>query len=363
MSRFMDGRLRALVPYTPGEQPQNIPDLIKLNTNENPFPPSPRVEAALNSGETRQLRLYSDPACGAFLQALAHTLGVETEQVFASNGSDEALAFCFQALCPHGAVFADLTYGFYPVFAALYGVPFTELPLREDFSLAVEDYAECRQTVFLANPNAPTGLALPRAKVEALLRQDPERLVVVDEAYVDFGAESAVPLLRQYENLLVIGTFSKSRCLAGARLGYAVGSRALIADLNTVKFSFNPYNVNRLTLRAGTAALEDASYFSACCQEICAVREDTARALRALGFSVTDSKANFLFAAPPARAASNRALTGTAYCAMLRKNGILVRRFDDKERIANYARITIGTRQQMERLLFVTTQWLKGETV
>ena len=347
MSRFLNPSLRAAEPYTPGEQPRGVENLIKLNTNENPFPPSPKVLDALNRTEAEKLRLYSDPACTDFLAALAKAYGVAENQVFAGNGSDEVLAFAFCAFCAKGAAFADLTYGFYPVFARLFGVPAREIPLRADFSLAVEDYADEPGTLFLANPNAPTGLCLPLSGIEALLRQNPDRLVVVDEAYIDFGGESAVPLLPRYDNLLVVGTFSKSRSLAGARLGYAVGSAALIADLNTVKFSFNPYNVNRLTLLAGTAALADAAYYAKNCAEVAAVRDDTAEALRALGFAVTNSKANFLFVG------ANPRISGADYFAALRQNGILVRRFE-VPRIADWVRITVGTRAQMERLLHVT---------
>ncbi|MEF9969351.1 MAG: histidinol-phosphate transaminase [Ruthenibacterium sp.] len=353
MSRFLTPRFAALTPYTPGEQPQNRQDCIKLNTNENPYAPSPRVMMALNRAEICDLRLYSDPACATFLQTLATTYEVKNTQVFAGNGSDEVLAFSFLAFCANGAAFADLTYGFYPVFARLFGVSYHEIPLREDYTLAVEDYAGESGTVFLANPNAPTGLALPRTAIETLLCQNKNRLVIVDEAYVDFGGESAVPLLQKYENLLVIGTFSKSRNLAGARLGYAIGSEALIADLNTVKFSFNPYNVNRLTLLAGTAALQDAPYFAACCSNVIATRTDTAAALTALGFTVLDSKTNFLFAAPPPPH------TGAAYYDALRAENILVRHFD-APRTRNFVRISIGTKQQMQMLLSVTKSWLGG---
>lgn len=347
MSRFFTGALRALKPYTPGEQPRGVDGLIKLNTNESPFPPGPRVLDVLTRDEAEKLRLYSDPACTDLLAALAQAFGVAENQVFAGNGSDEVLAFAFRAFCEKGAVFADLTYGFYPVFAQLFGVAARQIPLRDDFTLAVEDYAGEAGTVFIANPNAPTGLCLPLAKIETLLRQNPDRLVVVDEANVDFGGESAAALLPRYDNLLIVGTFSKSRSLAGARLGYAIGGAALIADLNTVKFSFNPYNINRLTLLAGTAALADAEYYARCCAEIAAVRDDTAGALRALGFTVTHSKANFLFAG------ANPRLPGADYYAALRKNNILVRHFD-VPRIADWVRITVGTRAQMQRLLEAT---------
>ena len=353
MSRFLAPRFTDITPYTPGEQPQNRQELIKLNTNENPYAPSPRVMMALNRDAICDLRLYSDPACKVFLQTLACTMGVKETQVFAANGSDEALAFSFLAFCAQGAAFADVTYGFYPVFARRWGIAFHEIALSDDDTLAVEDYAGEKGTVFVANPNAPTGLALPRSAIETLLLQDKNRLVVVDEAYVDFGGESAVPLLAQYENLLVIGTFSKSRNLAGARLGYAIGSEALIADLNTIKFSFNPYNVNRLTLLAGTAALQDAPYFHACCNNIIATRADTAATLTEYGFTVRDSKTNFLFVAPPSPH------TGRDYYEALRAENILVRHFD-APRTRNFVRISIGTKQQMQRLLAVTKIWLGG---
>ena len=326
MSRFLAGALRAVTPYTPGEQPRGVETLIKLNTNENPYPPSPKVLEALNGRAAENLRLYSDPACADFLAALAETFGVGRDQVFAGNGSDEVLAFAFLAFCEKGAAFADITYGFYPVFAQLFGIAAQEVPLREDFSVNTGDYAGVPGTVFLANPNAPTGLCLPLAEIEALLRQDPDRL-------------------------LVVGTFSKSRSLAGARLGYAVGSPALIADLNTVKFSFNPYNINRLTLLAGEAALADAPYFARCCTQVAAVRDETAQALRALGFTVTDSKTNFLFAG------AHPAVSGGEYYAALRQSSILVRHFT-LPRIENWVRITVGTAAQMQRLVDVTKQIL-----
>ena len=354
MSRFFNAALAGLVPYVPGEQPKNVRRLIKLNTNENPYPPAPAVLDALTREETARLRLYSDPACGDFLRALAAALGVGEGQVFASNGSDEALAFAFLAFGAAGTAFPDLTYGFYPVFARLFGLSAAVVPLRPDFTVAVEDYAGLPGTVFLANPNAPTGLALPRTALRRLLEQDRERLVVVDEAYVDFGGESAVPLLREYDNLLVIGTFSKSRCLAGARLGYAAGPEELIADLNRVKFSFNPYNVNRLTLLAGTAALSEPDYYRRCAERIVAERGRAAEALRALGFSVTDSRANFLFAGCPA------GLSGREYYEKLRERGILVRRWE-LPRIENHVRITVGTGEQMDALLAATKDILGGQ--
>ena len=350
MSKFLRRSLAALEAYVPGEQPQDR-KYIKLNTNESPYPPPQSVAAVLNAEESAKLRLYSDPESRVLKERLARNYGRAQAEVFVSNGSDEILNFAFMAYGEQGVRFADITYGFYPVFAQLFGIAAQEVPLREDFSVNTGDYAGVPGTVFLANPNAPTGLCLPLAEIEALLRQDPDRLVVVDEAYVDFGGESAACLLGRYDNLLVVGTFSKSRSLAGARLGYAVGSPALIADLNTVKFSFTPYNLNRLTLLAGEAALADAPYFARCCTQVAAVRDETAQALRALGFTVTDSKTNFLFAG------AHPAVSGGEYYAALRQSSIRVRHCT-LPRIENWVRITVGTAAQMQRLVDVTKQIL-----
>ena len=344
MSDYLSGSLRRLRPYTPGEQPQDR-TYIKLNTNESPYPPSPGVLDALNRQEAADLRLYSDPEAGELKAALAARYGVGRENVFVSNGSDEALNFAFLAYATdgRGVAFADITYGFYPVFAGLYDIPVHTVPLREDFRLAVEDYLGLHQTVVIANPNAPTGLALTRAEVEQVVRGNPDAVVVIDEAYVDFGGESAVELTGRYPNLLVVQTFSKSRSLAGARLGYAIGPAELIADLERIKYATNPYNVNRLTLRAGTQALADRAYFEENCRQIMQTRAYTARRLEELGFSCTDSRANFLFARHPR-------LSGQAVYQGLKERGVLVRHFDGA-RIADYNRITVGTRDQMEILL------------
>ncbi len=341
MSRFLAKKFEGLKPYTPGEQPQNQ-KLIKLNTNESPFPPSPKaVEAAIT--EAKKLNLYSDPACRVFLSALSEHFGVGTEQVFASNGSDEVLAFLFQALSENGAAFADQTYGFYPVYCNLYGVIPKIIPLKDDFSIDPKDYYGLKETIFIANPNAPTGLALSLSEIRGILDHNLNTLVVIDEAYVDFGAESAVPLLKEYDNLLIVGTFSKSRSMAGARLGYAVGSEELIADLNRIKFSFNPYNVNRMTLAAAAAAIRDRAYFEAARDEIIKTRTDTIDALRKRGYLCTDSKANFIFVRNPD-------MPGKEIYQKLRERDILVRWFDI-ERIRDWLRITVGTREEMDALL------------
>ena len=352
MSRFMAQKLAALKPYTPGEQPQGMDKLIKINTNESPYPPSPMVINAITAAAVEKLRLYNDTECTALLDALARTYNVKRTQVIASNGSDEILAFAFNAFCQNGAAFPDITYGFYPVFAQLFGVNYNEIPLTDSFEICLDDYKNEAGTVFVANPNAPTGICLPLCEIENLLNQNKDRLVVVDEAYVDFGGESAVTLLPKYDNLLVVGTFSKSRSLAGARLGFAMGSEALIADLNKVKFSFNPYNVNALTQLAGTAALKDVEYFDKCRFEIIETREFTKQSLETLGFTVLPSKANFIFAKPP------KGYSGDEYFADLRKNGILVRHFSI-DRIKEYNRVTIGTKAQMQTLINVTKALLK----
>lgn len=344
MSRFLSPEAQRLAPYTPGEQPRDQ-RYIKLNTNESPFPPSPKVLEALSRTEAEKLYLYSDPACTGLNGAIAKRYGLALENVISGNGSDEILAFAFRAFCGEGkgAAFADITYGFYEAQAALFGLEARRVPLREDFSLNVEDYLDFPGTVVIANPNAPTGMAVPAADIRRLLERNPGRVVIVDEAYVDFGAESCVPMVREYANLLVTQTMSKSRSLAGGRIGFALGSPELIADLNRVKYSFNPYNVNRLSLLAGAAAMEDGEYFQACCKAVRETRAWTAAELERRGFTVLPSSANFLFAK------SDRFPGGELY-RKLKENGILVRWFG-KERIRDFCRITIGSREQMEALV------------
>ena len=343
MSRFFTERFASLTPYTPGEQPQER-QYVKLNTNESPFPPSPGVLEAVEK-EARRLQLYSDPESRLVTEAIAFRYGVKPAEVLVGNGSDELLYFAFMAFCDekNPAVFPDVTYGFYPVYSEVNRIPYVEVPLREDLQVAPEDYEHLSGTVFLANPNAPTGIALTRAAIESMLRSRPDRLHVIDEAYVDFGAESVLPLIRQYDNLLVIQTFSKSRSLAGARLGFAVGAEALIRDLNTLKYSTNPYNVNRMTAAAGAAAIADDQYYRENALRIIEIRSWTREQLLGLGFDVTDSQSNFLFAR------SDR-IPGKDLYLMLKERGVLVRHFE-KERINDYVRITVGTRIQMERLL------------
>ncbi|PKM62349.1 MAG: histidinol-phosphate transaminase [Firmicutes bacterium HGW-Firmicutes-21] len=353
MSIFIDKKLEELVPYTPGEQPKGIDGLIKLNTNESPFPPSDKVIEAISSSIVSNLQLYSDPTCSRAISAIALRYGVKNEMVFLGNGSDEVLAFIFHGLCPDGAVFADISYGFYKVFASMFGVRTTVIPLDGDFRINTDEYRNIKGTVFVANPNAPTGIFLPLSKIEELLEQDKSRLVVIDEAYVDFGGESAVKLLDRYNNLIVVQTFSKSRSLAGARLGFALASEELINDLNRMKFSFNPYNVNTLSLLAAEAAMRDEDYFEECRRVIIENRGYITDRLRSLGFRVLDSSANFVFAG------QNGRINAADYYKALRQNKILVRYFPEG-RINGFVRITVGTKEQMENLYDVTKNILKG---
>ena len=344
MSRFISKEADALAPYTPGEQPQDQ-QYIKLNTNESPFPPSPKVMKALTRAEVLKLNLYSDPTCAALNAAIAKHFELQPENVLSGNGSDEVLAFAFRAFCGEGkgVAFADITYGFYKSQVALFGLEATRIPLREDFTLNVDDYMDFPGTIVIANPNAPTGIAVPRTDIQRLLEADPDRVVIVDEAYVDFGAESCVPMIFRYDNLLVVQTMSKSRSLAGGRVGYALGSPALIEALNRVKYSFHPYNVNRLSMLAGAAAVADDAYFQKCTAAVAGNREWTRKELEALGFTVLPSSANFLFA-------KSDSIPGGELYRRLKENGILVRWFD-ADRIRDYVRITIGSLEQMVALV------------
>ena len=352
MSRFFSVKYSALTPYTPGEQPRER-QYIKLNTNESPFPPSPKAQAYARQA-AESLQLYSDPTCAALTTKAAEVFGIDPEQIIFTNGSDDILNFAFMAFCDpsHGAVFPDITYGFYRVFAALNQIPYEEIPLKADFSVDVKDYVNRNKTIFIANPNAPTGLALTLNQIEEILRTNPHNVVVIDEAYVDFGAESAVSLIPKYDNLLVTQTFSKSRSMAGARLGMGIGSKALIRDLNTIRYSTNPYNINRMTMAAGLGALEDDDYFRSNCRTICDNRAWTTDALRGLGFTVIDSLTNFVFA-------KTDAISGKALYQALKDNGILVRHFNTP-RLTDYVRITVGSRNQMEAFIQTTKAILEG---
>ena len=344
MSKFLSKEAGRLAPYTPGEQPQDQ-QYVKLNTNESPFPPSLKVVKAISRAELLKLNLYSDPTCGQLVEAIAKRYELQPENVIAGNGSDEILAFAFRAFCGEGKplAYADITYGFYKSQVALFDLDAKIIPLREDFTLNVDDYMDFPGTIVIANPNAPTGMTVSREDIQRLLEADPNRVVIVDEAYVDFGAESCVPLIYRCDNLLVVQTMSKSRSLAGGRVGFALGSPELIAALNRVKYSFNPYNVNRLSIVAGAAAVEDEPYFQACTNAIRNNRAWTVRELEELGFSILPSQANFIFAK------SDKIPGGELY-RKLKENGILVRWFD-ADRIRDYVRITIGSLEQMTALV------------
>ena len=321
MSRFLNRTYESLEVYTPGEQPRDM-QYVKLNTNENPYPPAPGVAEA-EAAEAARLQLYSDPQCADQRDAIAGLYGVERGNVYVASSSDDVLNFAFTAFAGGGvrARFPDISYGFYPVFANLHGIEWEAVPLKDDFSIDPADYMNLDAFIAIANPNAPTGRALPRDAIEAIVRSNPDHVVLIDEAYVDFGAQSCVPLTKKYDNLLVVQTFSKSRSMAGARLGFAVGHAGLIADLERIKYSTNPYNVNRMTLAAGVAAIRANDYAMENCRRIIATREATAQRLTALGFTVIPSSANFVFAK------SDRIGGGALYRA-LKQRGVLVRHFE-----------------------------------
>lgn len=374
-SRFWSRTTRSVEPYVPGEQPRER--LIKLNTNENPYPPSPAVAEVLRTVDPARLRLYPDPSSLHLRQSIGAFFNLPENQVFVGNGSDEILAFCFQAFfdpeelpadgpdsavspadnlvdspaaSPNSAagsgrsqiVFPDITYSFYPVYARLYGIPYRTVALRPDMSVPLAELNEPSAGIVLANPNAPTGRALPLEALAALAGSDPDRLLIVDEAYVDFGAESAVALLSDHDNILVVQTCSKSRALAGLRLGYALGAPGLITGLERIRDSFNSYTVGCLAQLAGEAAMTDGTWFEETRQKVIATRERTVQSLTVLGFEVVPSQANFIFARHPAR-------SGAFLQQALRENGILVRRFE-RPRIADYLRISIGTDEDMQAL-------------
>ena len=338
MSRFLNEQYQALEAYTPGEQPRDM-RYIKLNTNESPYPPAPSVVSSITGQEVELLRLYSDPTGKALKEKLAGLYGVAPENVFLSNGSDEVLNFAFMAFGGKGAVFPDISYGFYQVFGDLYGILYEKIPLKEDFSLDYRDYCGKDKLVVIANPNAPTGMSIPVDQIERIAATNPDSVVLIDEAYVDFGGESALPLIEMYDNLLVTRTYSKSRCLAGGRLGYAFAAPGLIADLEKIKYSTNPYNLDRLTLRLGEATVDAESYYQEKCAAIQQTRAWTAEKLKELGFMVLPSQANFLFAKSPD-------MDGGALYLALKAKGILVRHFTSP-RICQFNRITIGTPEQM----------------
>ncbi len=355
MSRFINDKYASMEAYTPGEQPRGR-KYIKLNTNESPYPPSKGVIEAVSSKEVEMLNLYPDPTCKVLREKLAALYGVERENVFVSNGSDDILNFSFMAFCDDSArpvKFPEISYGFYKVYASLYGIKYTAVPLRSDFSIDISDYFGNNGNVVIANPNAPKGIALGLAEIEEIVRANPDFVVLIDEAYVDFGGESCLPLIKKYDNLLVVRTYSKSRSMAGARLGFALGSEQLIADLEKIKFSTNPYSINRLTLVAGEAAVDDDAYYVENCKRVADTREKTVAALLELGFECTDSKANFIFAK------SDR-IGGEELYLTLKDRGILVRHFSN-EKICEYNRITVGAPEEMDVLIGTIRSILEEE--
>jgi histidinol-phosphate aminotransferase len=343
MSRFWSSVVHSLSPYVPGEQPI-AEGIVKLNTNENPYGPSPRVLAAIASA-TDRLHLYPDPRASRLREAIAAYYDVAPEEVFIGNGSDEVLAHIFQALLKHDAplLFPDVTYGFYPVYCRLYGIRYEEVPLDAAMRLQISDFRRQCGAILLPNPNAPTGIGLPRESIEALVAEHPDQVMVIDEAYVDFGAESAVSLVARHDNLLVVQTLSKSRALAGLRVGFAIGQRPLIEALERVKDSFNSYPLDCLAIAGAVAAIEDDAWFQETRRRIMANRESLVRGLSELDFEVLPSVANFVFA-------RHRRRRGADLAAQLRERGVLVRHFQ-KPRIEDFLRITVGTEDQCSRLI------------
>ena len=349
MSRFLSKQYETLTPYTPGEQPK-IQGLIKLNTNESPFPPSPKVVEVINVDEISRLNLYPDPEATVLVKAISKHYNISESKIAVGNGSDELLAFSFMAFQNESRVicFPDISYGFYKVYAEIYGAKAKLIPLNTNLEIKPKDYFNAPGTIVIANPNPPAGTALSRVDVEEILKANKDNLVIIDEAYVSFGAQTSVPLVEKYDNLLVIQTFSKDRNLAGARIGVAFGQEDIISDLNKMKFSFNPYNLNRLSILAGAAAVEDNKYFEDCIEKIKKTRQEFVVEMTALGFDVIPSSANFVLA-------KHDKISGAEYYKELRERKILVRHFEH-ERIKDYVRITIGTKEHMDALVNATKQ-------
>ncbi|MGQ0443497.1 MAG: histidinol-phosphate transaminase [Methylophilaceae bacterium] len=345
MSQFWSEVVHKLTPYVPGEQPK-LENLVKLNTNENPYGPSPKVIAALKAGATDNLRLYPDPNSDKLKATIAQTHGLQAHQVFVGNGSDEVLAHVFQALLKHSRplLFPDITYSFYPVYCGLYGIEYETVPLDRNFEINIHDYDRPNGGIVFPNPNAPTSIPLELEKIEALLQKNKYSVVVIDEAYVDFGTESAVRLINTYSNLLVTQTVSKARSLAGLRVGYALGQADLIEALIRIKDSFNSYPIDRFAEIGAIVAMQDIDYFEGTCKKVIATREALARRLEAMNFVVLPSGANFLFA-------KHKTYSGAELTARLRERSIIVRHFKNPARIAPYLRITVGTDQQSKQLI------------
>ncbi len=352
--RNWEANVRKVVPYVPGEQPK-VQNLIKLNTNENPYPPSPKVTEAWKNLDTDLFRLYPDPTVHSLTKAIADNYGLQENQVFVGVGSDDVLGMIFMTFFNSAKpiLFADITYSFYDVWANLLRIPYKQLPLQEDFTIRKEDYFEENGGVIFANPNAPTGIEVSSEVVEEIVQKNPDVIVVVDEAYVDFGGKSALPLIEKYDNLLVVQTFSKSRSLAGMRIGYAMGNPLLIRYLNEVKHSYNSYTMNRPTIELGCACMEDKEYFEKTVHKVIETREWTKKQLTRLGFSFGDSKTNFIFAA-------HTMCPAEELFHALREANILVR-YWNKPRINQYLRISIGTQEEMEALVSFLEKYLENK--
>ncbi len=348
-----EDNVRKVVPYVAGEQPKDQ-DVIKLNTNENPYPPSPKVAAVIQGFDCDILRRYPDPDVSALVDALAERHGLDREQVFVGVGSDDVLAMSFltffQGKKP--ILFPDITYSFYDVWADLHRIPYEQQPLDETFCIKKEEYFRENGGIVIANPNAPTGVASRRSVLEEIVRANPDSVVVIDEAYVDFGGESCVPLIEKYDNLLVVQTFSKSRSMAGMRIGYAMGSRKLIGCLNDVKFAFNSYTMGAVAIAAGVASVEDEAYFAETTARVVATRERTKKELTRLGFVFPDAQTNFIFA-------THRSVPAQEIFDALRENRMYVRHWN-KPRIADHLRISIGTDEEMDKVLGFLESYLNG---
>ena len=353
MSRYLSPKLESLTPYTPGEQPQDQ-QYIKLNTNESPYLPSPAVVAAVSEHEVEKLRLYSDPACTDLLKTAAVHFGLQPDQIMPGNGSDENLFFALRAFCDetHPLAYADITYGCYSVWCGLMHIPSHIIPLKEDFTLDPADYYGLNETIVIANPNAPTGLALPRSAIEGILKANPDNVVIVDEAYINFGGQTALSLLEKYDHLVLVRTFSKDASLAGLRVGYAVASPRLIASMNAVKHSINPYSVDLLAERLATAAVEDWAHYERNCRRIVETRDWFRQALIELGFMVLPSATNFVLAKP-------QGISSRSLFEKLEARGIFVRYFPNVKRIEDFLRISIGSREEMEECLNAIKEFVK----
>ena len=341
MSIFLVDEYKDMEPYLPGEQPRDKP-YIKLNANESSMPPSPRVFEAISKGEIWNMSYYADPHCHEFRKAVAEVYGVTEAEVFVGNGADEVLSFVLMSFFRRGMkiYFPDITYGFYRTYAKTYGLDMEEIPVRDDFSIDIEDYMDLKGDIIFANPNNPTGMTVSIADIERLVKANPERMVIIDEAYADYSGETCLPLAVKYPNLVVVRTFSKSRNMAGTHIGFAVANRDIIEDMNKIKFSFNPFNLNSITMAAGIAAVKDTWYLDSCVKKTVAARERFKAALERMGFHVIPSKANFVFC-------YHNAIDSRELCERLKEEGILTRHFAD-ERLTKYLRITIGTEQEME---------------